>query len=98
MEEAITGDVSLIKAWKSDRAGNLVFSKSARNFNIPMAKASKLTIAEVRERKRERQREREREREKQATLWRQRFTYIIHYNSCLGTIYSFLIIFRLKRW
>ena len=65
MEEAITGDVSLIKAWKSDRAGNLVFSKSARNFNIPMAKASKLTIAEVRERKRER------EREKQATLWRQ---------------------------
>ena len=53
MEEAITGDVSLIKAWKSDRAGNLVFSKSARNFNIPMAKASKLTIVEVRERKRE---------------------------------------------
>ena len=55
MEEAITGDVSLIKAWKSDRAGNLVFNKSARNFNIPMAKASKLTIAEVRERKRERE-------------------------------------------
>ena len=48
MEEAITGDVSLIKAWKSDRAGNLVFSKSARNFNVPMAKASKVTIAEVR--------------------------------------------------
>ena len=93
MEEAITGDVSLIKAWKSDRAGNLVFSKSARNFNIPMAKASKLTIAEVRER----QRQREREREKQATLWRQRFTYIIHYN-CLGTIYSFLLFFRLKKW
>ena len=61
MEEAITGDVSLIKAWKSDRAGNLVFSKSARNFNIPMAKASKLTIAEVRERDRDRERERERE-------------------------------------
>ena len=57
MEEAITGDVSLIKAWKSDRAGNLVFNKSARNFNIPMAKASKLTIAEVRKRKRERERE-----------------------------------------
>ena len=52
MEEAITGDVSLIKAWKSDRAGNLVFNKSARNFNIPMAKASKLTIAEVREKER----------------------------------------------
>ena len=52
MEEAITGDVSLVKAWKSDRAGNLVFSKSARNFNIPMAKARKLTIAEVREKER----------------------------------------------
>ena len=64
MEEAITGDVSLIKAWKSDKAGNLVFSKSARNFNIPMAKASKLTIAEVRERKRERQRQTEKERGK----------------------------------
>ena len=62
MEEAITGDVSLIKAWKSDRAGNLVFNKSARNFNIPMAKASKLTIAEVRERKRDRDRDRERKR------------------------------------
>ena len=52
MEEAITGDVLLVKAWKSDRAGNLVFSKSARNFNIPMAKANKLTIAEVREKER----------------------------------------------
>ena len=52
MEEAITGDVSLVKAWKLDRAGNLVFSKSARNFNIPMAKANKLTIAEVREKER----------------------------------------------
>uniref|UniRef100_A0A1X7TL00 3-oxoacid CoA-transferase n=1 Tax=Amphimedon queenslandica TaxID=400682 RepID=A0A1X7TL00_AMPQE len=49
MEEAITGDVSLIKAWKADRAGNLVFNKSARNFNVPMAKASKITIAEVEE-------------------------------------------------
>ena len=47
MEEAITGDYSLIKAWKSDRAGNLVFRKSARNFNVPMAKASPITIAEV---------------------------------------------------
>ena len=35
MEEAITGDYSLIKAWKSDRAGNLVFRMSARNFNVP---------------------------------------------------------------
>ena len=47
LEEAITGDFSLIKAWKSDRAGNLVFKKSAKNFNIPMAKASPITIAEV---------------------------------------------------
>ena len=55
MEEAITGDVSLIKAWKADRAGNLVFNKSARNFNVPMAKASKMTIAEVRNGKEERE-------------------------------------------
>ena len=47
MEEAITGDYSLIKAWKSDRAGNLVFRMSTRNFNVPMAKASPITIAEV---------------------------------------------------
>ena len=97
MEEAITGDVSLIKAWKSDRAGNLVFNKSARNFNIPMAKASKLTIAEVRERDRDRERERERGREKQATLWRQRLTYIIHYTAWALFI-LFLFFSRLKRW
>lgn len=36
MEEAITGDFSLIKAWKADEAGNLMFRKSARNFNQPM--------------------------------------------------------------
>ena len=72
MEEAITGDVSLIKAWKSDRAGNLVFNKSARNFNIPMAKASKLTIAEVREKKRERERKREKERDRERYRDRQR--------------------------
>ena len=47
MEEAITGDFSLIKAWKADRAGNLVFNKTARNFNVPMGKASPITIAEV---------------------------------------------------
>lgn len=47
MEEAIKGDFSLIKAWKSDRAGNLIFRKSARNFNLPMAKASTYTIAEA---------------------------------------------------
>ena len=47
MEEAITGDFSLIKGWKADRAGNIIFRMSARNFNVPMAKASPVTIAEV---------------------------------------------------
>ena len=49
MEEAITGDYALVKAWKADRFGNLIFRKSARNFNIPMAKAAPITIAEVEE-------------------------------------------------
>ena len=47
MEEAITGDFALIKAWKADSSGNLVFRKSARNFNVSMGKAAKCTIAEV---------------------------------------------------
>jgi len=49
MEEAITGDVALIKAYKADRLGNLIFRKSARNFNAPMARAARITIAEVEE-------------------------------------------------
>lgn len=49
MEEAITGDFALIKAWKADRHGNLIFRKSARNFNPAMCKAAKVTIAEVEE-------------------------------------------------
>lgn len=49
MEEAITGDFALVKAWKADKAGNLIFNKSARNFNPTMAKAAKITIAEVEE-------------------------------------------------
>ncbi|KJE96606.1 3-oxoacid CoA-transferase [Capsaspora owczarzaki ATCC 30864] len=49
MEEAITGDFALVKAWKADTAGNLIFRKSARNFNPPMARAAKVTIAEVEE-------------------------------------------------
>ncbi|XP_056646903.1 succinyl-CoA:3-ketoacid coenzyme A transferase 1, mitochondrial [Diorhabda carinulata] len=49
MEEAITGDFALIKAWKADPVGNLLFRKSARNFNHPMAKAAKTTIVEVEE-------------------------------------------------
>ncbi|CAL8108514.1 unnamed protein product [Orchesella dallaii] len=49
MEEAITGDFALVKAWKADRAGNLIFRKTARNFNPPMCKAAGITIAEVEE-------------------------------------------------
>ncbi|XP_065657479.1 succinyl-CoA:3-ketoacid coenzyme A transferase 1, mitochondrial isoform X2 [Hydra vulgaris] len=49
MEEAIFGDFALIKAWKADRMGNLIFRKSARNFNATMAKSAKVTIAEVEE-------------------------------------------------
>ncbi|XP_033636167.1 succinyl-CoA:3-ketoacid coenzyme A transferase 1, mitochondrial-like [Asterias rubens] len=49
MEKAITGDFALIKAWKADRAGNLIFRKTARNFNPAMARAAKVTIAEVEE-------------------------------------------------
>ncbi|XP_050096190.1 succinyl-CoA:3-ketoacid-coenzyme A transferase, mitochondrial [Anopheles aquasalis] len=47
MEEAITGDYALIKAHIADEAGNLIFNKSARNFNPPMCKAAKVTIVEV---------------------------------------------------
>ncbi|XP_037087314.1 succinyl-CoA:3-ketoacid coenzyme A transferase 1, mitochondrial-like [Pollicipes pollicipes] len=49
MEEAITGDFALVKAWKADRAGNLVFRKTARNFNPAMCRAGRITIAEVEE-------------------------------------------------
>lgn len=49
MESAITGDYALVKAWKADRAGNLIFRKTARNFNPPMCKAAKVTVAEVEE-------------------------------------------------
>lgn len=49
MEEAITGDYALIRAYKADELGNLIFRKSARNFNPPMCKAGKITIAEVEE-------------------------------------------------
>jgi len=49
MERGITGDFSLIKGWKADRAGNVIFRKSARNFNVPIAKAGKVCIVEVEE-------------------------------------------------
>jgi 3-oxoacid CoA-transferase subunit A len=47
MEKALHADFALIKAWKSDRWGNLVFRKTSRNFNPMMATAAKVTIAEV---------------------------------------------------
>ncbi len=49
MELGLTADFALIKAWKGDRAGNLVYRKTARNFNPMMATAGKITIAEVEE-------------------------------------------------
>jgi 3-oxoacid CoA-transferase len=47
LEEAIQADVSIVKAWKGDRAGNLVYRKTARNFNPMIATCGKVTIAEV---------------------------------------------------
>lgn len=49
LEEALVADFSFIRAWKGDRAGNLVYRKTARNFNPIMAAAGKVTIAEVEE-------------------------------------------------
>jgi 3-oxoacid CoA-transferase subunit A len=47
MERGLTADFALIKAWKGDTIGNLVYRKTARNFNPMMATAAKITIAEV---------------------------------------------------
>ena len=47
LERAIKADVSLVKAWKGDKAGNLVYRMTARNFNPMVATAGKVTIAEV---------------------------------------------------
>ena len=49
LEEAITGDYALVKAWKGDRFGNLVYRHTAMNFNPMCAAAGKITIAEVEE-------------------------------------------------
>jgi 3-oxoacid CoA-transferase subunit A len=49
LEEALTADFSLIKAWKADKMGNLIYRKTAQNFNPIMATAGKVTIAEVEE-------------------------------------------------
>jgi 3-oxoacid CoA-transferase subunit A len=47
LEHALTADFALIKAWKGDRMGNLVYRKTAQNFNPIMAAAAKTTIVEV---------------------------------------------------
>ncbi len=49
METGLTADLSLVKAWKGDTAGNLVYRKTARNFNPMIATAGKVTVAEVEE-------------------------------------------------
>lgn len=49
LEESITGDFAIIKAWKADKYGNLIFRKTARNFNPNAATAGKITVVEVEE-------------------------------------------------
>jgi 3-oxoacid CoA-transferase subunit A len=49
LERGIRADLSIIKGWKADEAGNLMFRKTARNFNQPMATAGKICVAEVEE-------------------------------------------------
>jgi 3-oxoacid CoA-transferase subunit A len=49
LETALPGDFAFVKAWKGDRFGNLVFRKTARNFNAVVAAAARVTIAEVEE-------------------------------------------------
>ena len=49
LERAITGDFAVVKAWKGDKFGNLVFRKTARNFNPMIATAGRITVAEVEE-------------------------------------------------
>ncbi len=49
LEESLTADFALVKAWKGDKYGNLIFKGTARNFNPMMAMAGKITIAEVEE-------------------------------------------------
>lgn len=49
LERGIRADLSIIKGWKADESGNLIFRKTARNFNHPMATAGKVCVAEVEE-------------------------------------------------
>ncbi len=49
MESGLVADLAIVKAWKGDAAGNLIYRKTARNFNPEMATAGKVTVAEVEE-------------------------------------------------
>ena len=49
MERGIFADLAIVKAWKADATGNLVFRKTARNFNAPAATCGKICVAEVEE-------------------------------------------------
>lgn len=49
LEEALTADFSLVRAWKADKMGNLLYNKTAQNFNPMIAAAGKVTIAEIEE-------------------------------------------------
>ncbi len=49
MEEGLFADLAIVKAWKADDTGNLIFRKTARNFNVPAATCGKICIAEVEE-------------------------------------------------
>lgn len=49
MEQGLTADLAIVKAWKGDKAGNLIYKKTARNFNPIMATAGNVTVAEVEE-------------------------------------------------
>src|SRR5207237_10135029 len=49
LETGITAEVSLVKAWKADKSGNLIYRKTSRNFNPMIATCSKICVAEVEE-------------------------------------------------
>lgn len=49
LERGIVADLSIVKAWKADESGNLIFRKTARNFNVPAAQCGRVCVAEVEE-------------------------------------------------
>ena len=49
LERAIVADLSIVKGWKADESGNVVFRKTARNFNVPAAKCGRICVCEVEE-------------------------------------------------